>query len=249
MVNTYNIFCLLIFCIGACFQAAFMLLIKHKGYNILTIVLKICATLVCFTFGFCNLLLIDANSKDVFYYGIWVILGLLFSCIADGLIGSRHCYKKNSKIFTLLFYFGIIGFLLTQICYFVATSLFNEYWYLSLLFGVLSSSIIVLILGTKNNISKTYKFFGIIYIGSIFAFVINTSVILFVNSIWPQKSFDFAGAMPLFVGSILFLLSDSAVIYNAFFPKLPKQTLVGAIGLCFYFLAQMIIASSIYFYN
>ena len=206
-----------------CLAAAFLWQEKKERY-VLAAVLKGLASLCFVTVGF-----LASNGGHM---AKLIIIGLVLGCIADVLLNLRWVFKEKGQ---LVFLVGILVFLSGHIVYLAAVLPMAKNWMVPVAVGVVLTALLMKWIFTKITAKKSFKIFGIFYIGAIM--ILNCVAIS--NLLTDPGAFTGIFA----AGALLFLISDIVLILNTFGQKSSFSLRVTNIGL--YYVGQLMIALSL----
>ena len=161
-----------------------------------------------------------------------IIIGLVLGCIADVLLNLRWVFKEKGQ---LVFLVGILVFLSGHVAYLAAVLPMAKNWVAPVAVGVVLTALLMKWIFTKITVKKSFKIFGIFYIGAIM--ILNC--VAFSNLVTDPGAFTGIFA----AGALLFLISDIVLILNTFGSKSRFSLRVTNIGL--YYLGQILIALSL----
>ena len=181
-------------------------------------------------FAFLGLLFGMISNNPVF--GRLVFIGLVLGFVADILLNLRHVVKSaGQKVFLI----GICVFLVGHVMYLVALLQIVKMWWLWLAIGAVLTVGLVLWIFSRITASKVFKIFGVFYLGAIMLMT-TTAIGALIMSPSP--------ATILFaIGSVSFLVSDVVLILNTFGGQ--ERFSLRVTNICFYYVAQMLIAVSL----
>lgn len=206
-----------------CLAAVFLWQEKEEHY-VLAAVLKGLASLCFVTVGF-----LASNGGHM---AKLIIIGLVLGCIADVLLNLRWVFKEKGQ---LVFLIGILVFLSGHIVYLAAVLPMAKNWIVPVAVGVVLTALLMKWIFTKITAKKSFKIFGIFYIGAIM--ILNC--VAFSNLVTDPGAFTGIFA----AGALLFLISDIVLILNTFGQKSSFSLRVTNIGL--YYVGQLMIALSL----
>ena len=246
LINDYVTLALCLIPVGCILQASFIT-VEHKGKMVLADVLKGLASVVFCIIGFVaystlvyrKSVRVDASE---FKAAKLIIAGLMAGALGDILLNLRFVLKNAGK---KIFLAGIAVFLAGHILYLIAIIPESKSLLLCTIIGIVVAAVILVIVLNKFTVSLAFKIFGIIYVGSV---VIMTSIAIgnAVTSILTYKVF-FTNPYVIFaLGAFLFMVSDVILIFNTFGSKtiFPLRVL----NLSLYYIGQVLIAMSIFFF-
>lgn len=176
-----------------------------------------------------SILLENGSLED---FALFILIGLAFGLLGDIYLALRPLRdpKENETIIIL----GISVFSLGHISYLIALSLLDQFSVLSIGFGILMMmGVILMSRSMKFQMGKT-KYFNYAYATLIFT-MIGQSIIYVING----------GPVFLMIGACLFGVSD-LILAPIYYKKMDQKWMI-ALNLITYYLAQVFIASSLYF--
>ena len=161
-----------------------------------------------------------------------VITGLILGMIADILLNLRFVFKEKAQS---VFLAGILVFLTGHILYLAAVFPLIRHRLTAVIAGAAVTAVLIGWLFSRITAKKSFRIFGIIYIGAI---VILNSAAIF-NLVQHPGAFSLVFA----AGALLFLISDIVLILNTFGP----QTRFGlrVTNTVLYYVGQLLIALSL----
>lgn len=206
--------------------AALFIYVERLGKYIPAVVLKAAASLCFVILGFLN------TKGD--HISNLIIGGLILGAVADVLLNLRYVFKEKGK---LAFLAGILVFLAGHIVYLAAVFRMNPHWLICVMSAVILTIFLMQWLFTMITAERTFKIFGIVYIGAIV--LLNCTAL--VNLLYAPSPFT----RIFFAGSFLFLISDIILILNTFGPKAKFPFRIA--NLMLYYIGQILIALSMMF--
>jgi len=213
-----------------CFFQLIFLIVEKQNKIKLSLFFKGFASICFILLGIITLL----KSQNRFFTG-FILAGLILDGIGDVVINLRFAFEKSKHTTFLL---GTAFFFAGHICYLIALWTNASLFAPSIICGLIGAIITLLILNkVLDNLKIIYKIFGIVYITTLFLMTsisifnlvssVNTLTILFV------------------IGALLFAISDILLIVNNFGKR--KHYPVRVMNLVFYYIGQLLIASSLAF--
>ena len=166
-------------------------------------------------------------------FALFILIGLTFGLLGDIYLALRPLRepKENETIIIL----GISVFSLGHISYLIALSLLDQFSVLSICFGILMMfGVILLSRLMKFQMGRT-KYFNYAYAALIFT-MIGQSIVYVMNG----------GPVFLMLGACLFGVSD-LVLAPIYYKQMNQKWMI-ALNLITYYLAQVLIAASLYFF-
>lgn len=172
-----------------------------------------------------------------YYFFIFLMLGLFFSLLGDIFLS----FKINSDgSLNKYFIYGLVSFAITHIMYILAFIHIGTFKTIDLLAALVLSFIIIFILKSNRNINFNNMLVPVcIYSFIICLMIFESSKLLFLLNFT-------TGSQLLFVGTLLFVVSDVVLSFILFYRK-PKKFLT-AINLITYYTSQFLIASTLLFF-
>lgn len=162
----------------------------------------------------------------------FVIAGLICGCIADVMLNLRLVFEKQGQP---IFLVGILIFLAGHVLYLLALIPRCSCKLICLAAGIVLTFFTMKWIFTKVTANKTFRIFGIVYIGAIMIMTCFALGILFT-------AFS-SHALVYALGAVLFLASDIILILNTFGSE-SKDSLRYA-NIWLYYLGQLLIALSL----
>ncbi len=186
-----------------------------------------------------------AISRD-YFFSLLILLGLLCGLIGDIVLDVMVVYPQDTKPWR---YSGMTAFTIGHIFYMIAiyTNMpainagLWAYALIPVILGIIVSSVAVLGASKMGLNYGPYKAFAATY-AFLLSFMVGTTGVIAYYSGWPTRW------LLMFVGSIMFLVSDLILSQQYFGPeKLMKSPLLIITNHFTYYLAQFLIALSILF--
>lgn len=173
------------------------------------------------------------ESGSFHQFALFILIGLTFGLLGDIYLALRPLRDPNENETIIIL--GISVFSLGHVSYLIALSLLNQFSVLSIGFGILMMfGVIILSRYMKFQMGKT-RYFNYAYAALIFT-MIGQSIVYVMNG----------GPVFLMIGACLFGVSD-LILAPIYFKKMDTKWMV-ALNLVTYYVAQIFIASSLYFY-
>ena len=167
-----------------------------------------------------------------------VLAGLVLGAIADVLLNLRWVFSEQGQE---IFLVGIVVFLGGHILYLSAIAPLVESSLLCVICGILLTALLMIWIFKRITAKKTFKIFGVIYIGAIV--LLNCFA---VGNLFSAVSLDAKVFSWLFAaGAVFFLVSDVVLILNTFGTNTRQSLRNLNIGL--YYIGQILIALSLLF--
>lgn len=163
-----------------------------------------------------------------------IVTGLVLGCIADILLNLRWVFKEKGQ---MIFLVGILVFLSGHVLYLAAVIPQSANFIICFIACIILTTLLMIWIFRKITAKKTFKIFGVVYIGAIV--LLNCVAIgnLFVR---PTAFTGFFAA-----GGLFFLVSDIVLILNTFGSETRQSLRVTNILL--YYIGQILIALSMRF--
>ena len=224
--------------LGALMSAVFIAS-KVINYSLKTIIFK---TIASIFFVALAVYLAITIPGDVLYK-VFLVLGLFFGLLGDVLLGFKYITTKTKHIWILA---GMFAFAIGHICYIIA--LFTHYyvpghWWFILLPFVTAICISGLYMVVSRRIGINFGkmlAFGIFYLLCLTSMV---STALYMNIL---HRFSITPLWMFFMGSLFFITSDF-MLTGAYFKAGKRPKAYNAIYSVCYYVAQFVIAFSIFF--
>ena len=214
---------------------------KVVNYSFKTIIFKTIASLfflalaiVCFCI----------NNTGHFYFKLFATLGLFFGLLGDVLLGFKYITTKTKKFWILA---GMFAFAIGHICYILALLL--EFYvqgnvvFIILPFVMPIAIISIYMFVAKRvgiNFGKGMLLFGLFYLYCL------TTMLSSAICMTILHRFSITTLVMFFVGSICFATSDF-MLTGAYFKAGQRPKAYMAAYSIFYYVAQFLIAFSIFF--
>lgn len=213
---------------------------KVVNYSLKTIIFKSIASLFFVGLGIAAFIL---KFEGHFLFKLFVILGLFFGFLGDVFLGFKYITTKTKKMWILL---GMFAFAIGHIFYFVAL-LVDFYIIGNALFLVLSFALPIVIISIYMVVAKKVGINfgkGMLLFGLFYLYCLTT---MFSSSLSMAILHNFSNnALTMFlIGAICFATSDF-MLTGAYFKEGNRSKAYMAIYSIFYYVAQFIIAFSIF---
>lgn len=214
---------------------------KVINYSLKTIILK---TIASIFFVALAILCFCLTGKDYFIFKLFVILGLFFGLLGDVFLGFKYITTKTKKIWILL---GMFAFALGHMFYTVAllTGFYLKGHAIYMVFPFLLPILIIFVymLIAKKigiNFGKGMFLFACFYLYCLFT--------MFSSSLSMTWLYEFKNTtlIMFLCGAFCFAISDLMLTGNYFKPGKRSKAYRAAYSI-FYYVAQFIIAFSIFF--
>jgi hypothetical protein len=234
----YMIPAVVLLVLGALMSVVFIVS-KVTNYSLKTIIFKTIASLFFVALGiYCAVI-----APGPVPFKVWLVLGLFFGMLGDTLLGFKYITTKTKNIWILA---GMFAFAFGHISYIVA--LFVGYyvpgngWFIALPFitAVVLSSIYMVISRRVGITFGKLLPFGLFYL---FCLTSMVSTSLYMNVL---SGFSHLNLVLFFIGAIFFAASDS-MLTGAYFKAGKRSKPYMAIYSVFYYIAQFLIAFSLFF--
>lgn len=213
---------------------------KVINYSLKTIIFKTVASTFFVALGAYLFVYIPGH----FLFKLFVLLGLIFGLLGDVFLGFKYITAKTKKLWILL---GLFVFSFGHICY--IAGVFVEYY--------IPGNVLYLILPfiTALVIGAIYMFvaskMGVKFGGSMLPFAIYylfclTTMVSSAFYMALLHKFNIINVILFFVGAVCFGVSDF-MLTGAYFKKGQRSKTYMAVYSIFYYIAQFMIAFSIFF--
>ena len=231
---------IVLLCLGAVMSTIFIVS-KVVNYSLKTIIFKTIASLF---FVALAIVIFAMNSQGHFYFKLFTVLGLFFGLLGDVLLGFKYITTKTKKIWILA---GMFAFAIGHIFYFSGL-LIDFYVPGNTLFIVLPFTLPVAIISiylfvarkVGINFGKGMFFFGLFYL-----YCLTTMLSTSLSMVCLHK-FGITTLVMFFSGAICFATSDF-MLTGAYFKEGQRPKAYMAIYSVFYYVAQFVIAFSLFF--
>ena len=224
-----NIF--IFFYVLCCFLQLTFLIVEKQGKIKLSLLYKGLASLSFILLG-----IVAMQKSQNLLFAACIVTGLIFDGIGDVVINLRFAFEKSKHTTFLL---GTALFFIGHIFYLVALLKTASLFLPSIICGIIGAAITLIILNlVLDELKITYKIFAVFYITALF---LMTSIAIF-NLISSPKSLY---CLLFAIGAVLFATSDILLILNNFGKK--KIYTIRVLNLVFYYIAQLLIATSLAF--
>ena len=231
---------IIILVLGALMSSVFIVS-KVINYSLKTIIFKTVASLFFVALAIVSLCL---SGTGHFHFKLFAILGLFFGMLGDVFLGFKYITTKTKKMWILL---GMFAFALGHIFYVIAL-LGGFYIKGNALFMVIPFVLPIIIITIYMFVAKKvginfgkgmllFAFFYIYCLTSMFSSSLSM-VILY--------KFSLTTLVMFFIGAICFAASDF-MLTGAYFKEGTRSKAYMAIYSIFYYVAQFLIAFSIFF--
>ena len=229
---------IVLLCLGA-LTSVFFIASKVINYSLKTIILKTIASLFFVALGiYCAVV-----TSGPVAFKVLLVLGLFFGMLGDLLLGFKYITTKTKNIWILA---GMFAFAFGHICYVAA--LFAGYyvpgnpWFIALPFItaiVISSIYMVVSRKVGINFGKLLPF-GLFYL---FCLTSMVSTSLYMNIL---NRFSVVNLVMFLIGAAFFAASDFMLTGAYFKEGKRSKTYMGTYSV-FYYVAQFVIAFSLFF--
>ena len=229
---------IILLALGAVASALFIAS-KVINYSFKTIILKGVASLFFVALGIYLFIIIPGH----FLFKLFTLLGLVFGFLGDVFLGFKYITTKTKNAWILA---GMFAFLTGHVSYILA--LFFQYYIAGhVLFIVFPFITAICISGLYLLVFKKVDInfgkllpFGVFYLLCLSSMVVTALFMSILND------FSFITLAMFFVGAVLFAASDT-MLTGAYFKQGKRSKPYMAIYSVLYYLAQFIIAFSIFF--
>lgn len=223
-------FFLLLCAVGMAIQVAFIVVEKKNNFK-LALILKTIASVVFILAGFyCMGNCPDGNRAR------YVIAGLIMGGAGDFFLNLQFVVKE--KFAEKMFIVGAVAFLVGHVFYFLSLlPAVKDILLVSFLITAVFTGVTMSWVYSRNVIPFGLKVFGIFYIGAV-AFITVIAAVYYVQN--PTST----ASLIISIGAALFTASDLVLIFDMFGEKKPWMRVA---NLVLYYLAQLVIASSLLF--
>lgn len=220
------------FCvIGLIFQTLFIYFRVHKNYHRCTVF----KSLASITFVIVGIV----STKIMSTYSELIILGLIFGAAGDVFLGIRYLLDGEAK--KLIFVIGTSSFIIGHLCYLAAIIPYCTSRILyAIIIGAFVATVTLLWLYSVLDMDFKTKVFGGVYIGSILLMASFAATILIINP-------DLRTCQLFALGAFVFVISDIVWAFNNFSKPEKHKNWYGPVNLSLYYIAQLLIALSLYF--
>ena len=225
--------------LGAVMSAVFIVS-KVINYSLKTIIFKTVASLFFVALG----IYLFVINPGHFYLKLFLVLGLFFGMLGDVLLGFKYITTKTKKIWILA---GMFAFAIGHICY--ITGLFLEYYVPGKMLFIFLPFITAMVLSTIYmfvsrrvgiNFGPKMLLFGLFYLFCLTSMVSTSFYMALLHN------FSITQSVMFFVGAVFFACSD-CMLTGAYFKPGQRSKAYMATYSVFYYLAQFIIAFSLFF--
>lgn len=226
--------------LGAAMSVVFIVS-KVINYSLKTIIFKTIASLFFVALG---IVCFSLSGPNYFFFKLFACLGLFFGMLGDLFLGFKYITTKTKKVWILL---GMFAFAIGHICYLVGL-LVEFYVPGNPIFMVIPFTLpIILILAymfiakkVGINFGKGMLIFGIFYLYCL------TSMLSSSLSMVILHQFSLPTLVMFFIGANCFATSDF-MLTGSYFKAGQRPKAYGAIYSVFYYVAQFVIAFSLFF--
>lgn len=220
-------------------MSAVFIVSKVTNYSLKTIIFKTIASLLFVALGVYLFITVEGH----FLFKLFTMLGLIFGMLGDVLLGFKYITTKTKKYWILA---GMFAFAFGHISYIVA--LFLEFYVSGqVLFLVLPFVTALCLSGIYMVISRKVgiSFGKLLPFGLFYLLCLST---MFSTSLYMAilHGFSITSGVLFFIGAFFFVCSDSMLTGSYFKPGQRPKWYNGLYSV-FYYLAQFIIAFSLFF--
>lgn len=221
---------------------------RTKKISVQSLFLKATASLIFILSSFVVL----ALRPDNFFYGVFIMIGLIFGLMGDVWLDLKFVHPDYDKPYT---FSGMISFLIGHIFYIVAVLMnYPQFVAWQILFAIFNAVVISLIFRLINKKQK-YDFGPFSTISMIYSVITMLTVTFSLNllncfGVFPmlqggEAPPEFKRYLIMFVGTLLFALSDS-VLSKVYFKPGGNTNKNVVVNHLVYYSAQFILALSIF---
>lgn len=226
--------------LGALMSVVFIVS-KVVNYSLKTIIFKTIASLFFVSLGITCFVL---NSSGHFYFKLFTVLGLFFGMLGDLLLGFKYITTKTQKVWILL---GMFAFALGHISY-ITGLLIDFYVPGNVLFIILPFTLPVVFIVLYMLISRKVGINfgkGMLPFGLFYLYCLSTMVFTSICMV-SLHQFSIPTLVMFFSGALCFGASDMMLTGAYFKPGKRSKTYMATYSV-FYYVAQFVIAFSIFF--
>ncbi|MEG0857283.1 MAG: lysoplasmalogenase [Terrisporobacter sp.] len=204
----------------------------YKGYYKISVITKSCATLSISILA--NICFINNPSNPSNYF-ILVLLAIIFGLVGDFFLALDNLCNETKTMFIM----GLIAFLIGHVFYILAFNFINPISIFDFIFSILFLGIAYLAY-KKTKLELGNLKMGVFLYAMVISFMLGKATSILLLS---QRNLL---EIVIFVGALLFVLSDTALSFSIFGKENKKKLSV----LChiLYFPAQIILALSVLLY-
>lgn len=217
---------------------ALFLIVKTRKYCLKAVYLKAICSLIFIAVG-----LYSAFSVSNHIFPPFVIMGLVCGLLGDILLDLKYVYKEDDRLYT---YGGFIAFGIGHILY--VTGLYLEFYHgESVLYFIIPLIAAILMAPASLLMEKMMKY----HYGEFKLVASSYCITLFMTafsaiSLLILSNFASTSLIMLSIGGILFAASD-LILCGTYFGENRERPIDIILNTCTYYLAQYLIAFSIYF--
>ena len=222
-------------------MAVVFIVSKVVNYSLKTIIFKTVASMF---FVALAILIFCLHSSGHFYFKLFTVLGLFFGMLGDLLLGFKYITTKTKGFWILA---GMFAFAIGHICY-VTGLLIDFYIPGNPLFIILPFTLPVVYIALYMIVAKKVGINfgkGMLLFGIFYLYCLTTMVFTSICMVSLHK-FAVTTLVMFFVGALCFATSDM-MLTGAYFKPGQRSKAYMATYSVFYYVAQFIIAFSIFF--
>ena len=242
-VYRYNIssmvVAIILLALGAIMSSIFIAS-KVINYSLKTIIFKTIASLFFVALGIYCAVITTGHTL----FKVFVLIGLIFGMLGDVFLGFKYITTKTKKMWILLGMFAFaIGHVAYVVCLFVEYYVPGNVWFIILPFisAMVMCGIYMLIANKVGiNFGKNMLPFALFYL---FCLTSMVSASFFMNLL---HGFSITTGILFMIGAIFFACSDF-MLTGSYFKEGQRPKAYQAMYSVFYYLAQFIIAFSLFF--
>ena len=226
----------IILCALGAISLAIFLIAKCKAYSLKAVAFKALTSMF-----FIALAAYSTSQCLNRTFPMFIVIALGFGMLGDVFLDLKYVFKEKDFDFTMM---GFIAFALGHVCY--ITGMFSHYYVdqnvlyiiLPFVFGLLMAGLCMLI---EKPFKLNYaKFKPICFIYAFLLF----SMVGTAFSVWMMSDFNSTAMLLVFIGGILFALSD-LILNNTYFGEGHERPVDIITNSITYYAAQFIIAFAI----
>ena len=222
-------------------MSAIFIVSKVVNYSLKTIIFKTIASLF---FVALAIVLFCTYSEGYFYFKLFTVLGLFFGMLGDLLLGFKYITTKTKKFWILS---GMFAFAVGHICYILGL-LIEFYVPGNVIFMILPFTLPILIITVYMIVAKKVGINfgrGMLLFGLFYLYCL-TSMFSSSLSMVILHQFKVTTLVMFFIAAICFATSDFMLTGAYFKPGKRSKTYMATYSV-FYYVAQFVIAFSIFF--
>jgi len=221
-------------------MSAVFIISKVTNYSFKTIIFKTIASLF---FVALSIVCLCLNKEGSFLFKLFVVLGLFFGMLGDLLLGFKYITTKTKNTWILA---GMFAFAIGHICYIIGLFL-GYYVQGEVLFAILPFVTAIVISSIYMVVSRKVGInFGKMLLFGLFYLACLTSMVSTAIYMTILHKFVIITLVMFFIGALNFIASDF-MLTGAYFKPGKRSKPYMAIYSVFYYVAQFVIAFSIFF--